>query len=105
MSHSAAAQATACPWLPEECVTILLGVSPLSTKLRIALRAPAPLPSEETLNTANGLTSGFEGASLLKVLTFEEELFTSREIEGVAGEDLGLVDLRGYSAGRLLYIS
>ena len=39
----------------------------------------------------------------MEVLAFEEELFSGGEIvEGVAGDDLGLVDMTRYSVGRPL---
>ena len=40
MLQVAAAQATACPWFPEEWVTIIRGLSPLSIRLRIPFKAP-----------------------------------------------------------------
>ena len=50
-------------------------------------------------------TSGFEGASLLEVFTFEEELFASSEaVEGVGGEDWSVVEVTGHPAGSCLYV-
>ena len=51
-------------------------------------------------------TSGLEGSSLLEVFTFEKELFSTSElVKCLAGQNLGPVNMAGYSPGSSLYIS
>ena len=51
-------------------------------------------------------TSGLEGSSLLEVFTFEKELFSPRQlVKCLTGENLGLVNMAGYSPGSSLDIS
>ena len=51
-------------------------------------------------------TSGLEGSSLLEVFTFEKKLFSTSElVKCFTGENLGLVNMAGYSPGSRLYVS
>ena len=83
----------------------MAGVSPLSTTLRIPFRAPATRIVITQISHLCITTSGFEGASLLEVFTFEEELFASSEaVEGGGGEDRSVVEVTGHPAGSCLYV-
>ena len=51
-------------------------------------------------------TSGLEGSSLLEVFTFKKELFSSSQlVKCLTGENLGPVNMAGYSPGSSLDIS
>ena len=62
--------------------------------------------SQDVLTPIINSTSGLEGSSLLEVFTFEKELFSTSElVKRLTRENLGVVDMAGYSFCSSFYVS